>query len=168
MTKVVQLPTLRITRLEPAQIDEAAGLLQQIWLESYGERLPQSNVGQRTISHFKEHLTRRAGNCWLAWIGNRLAGLSTTVSNCVDDVWVRHEFRRRGIATRLIGVACGDLAQRGYRAAQAGFETFNAAAVALFESDGWRRVGSEPVDIAPGIQHVALVYARSLPLEDVS
>jgi GNAT superfamily N-acetyltransferase len=168
MTKVVQLPSLRVTRLESAQIDEAAGLLQQLWLQSYGKRLPQSSVRQRTTNHFKNHLTRRSGNCWLAWMGNRLAGLSTTVSNCVDDVWVRQDLRRKGIGTRLIGVACGDLAQRGFRAAQAGCEDFNAAAQAMFESSGWRRVGSEPVEIAPGVQHLALVYARSLHLEEAS
>lgn len=168
MTKIVQLTNPRVARLEPEQVDEAARLLQQVWLESYGQRLPEIDVVQRTSRHFRDHLSRRSDNCWLAWVGNRLVGLSTTISNCIDDLWVRREFRRRGIATRLIGAACGNLALRGFRAAQAGCEDFNAAAVSLFESGGWKRVGSEPVDTAPGIRHVALVYTHSLPLEDVS
>ena len=168
MTNAAQLPSLRVARLEASQADPAADFLLRLWLESYAGRLPQSNVTQRTTSHFKDSLARRSGHCWLAWMGNRLVGLSTTVSNCLDDVWVHRKFRRRGIATRLIGVACGDLVKRGFRTAQVGCEDFNAAAIALFESDGWRRVGSEPVDISPGVRHLALVYARSLIREEVS
>lgn len=41
-------------------------------------------------------------------------------------------------------------------------------AVNLFENGGWKRIGSEPVEISPGIQHLALVCTRSLPLEKVS
>jgi ribosomal protein S18 acetylase RimI-like enzyme len=168
MTKVVQLPQLKIARLKPDQIDAAVAMLHEVWHATYAKRLPAHLVEQRTTEHFKRHLERRAETCWLAWMGPRLVGLSSTTSNCVDDVWVSGRYRRRGIATRLIDAACAHLARHGFRAAQAGCEDFNLAASAMFEHLGWRKVGAESVHIAPGIRHEAIVYTRPLPLKEAS
>ena len=168
MTKVVQLPQLKIARLKPDQVDAAVALLHEVWHATYAGRLPAHLVKQRTTVHFKRHLERRAESCWLAWMGPRLVGLSSTSANCVEDVWVSRRYRRRGIATRLVDAACSHLAQRGFRAAQAGCEDFNHAASAMFEHLGWRKVGAESVHIAPGICHEALVYTRPLPLKEAS
>lgn len=168
MTKIVQLPRLRIGRLKPDEAHAAAELLHDLWHSTYNGRLPARLVKQRTREHFVQHLERRAGACWLAWLDRKLVGMSSTTANCVEDVWVKLQYRRRGIATRLIDAACTDLAQRGFRAAQTGCEDFNHAASALFENLGWRQIGAELVQIAPGIRHEALVYARPLPLQEAS
>ena len=168
MTKVVQLPQLKLAHLKPDQVDAAVTLLHGLWHETYADQLPAHLVVQRTTDHFRRHLEHRAGNCWLAWLGPRLVGLCSTSANCVEDVWVSRRYRRRGIATRLVDAACSHLAQRGFRAAQAGCEDFNHAASAMFEHLGWRKVGAESVHIAPGICHEALVYTRPLPLKEAS
>ena len=168
MTKVVQLPQLKIDRLKPEQVDAAVALLHEVWHATYADHLPAQLVEQRTTDHFKRHLERRTETCWLAWMGPRLVGLSSTAANCVEDVWVSRRYRRRGIATRLIDTACTHLARRGFRAAQAGCEDFNFAASAMLEHLGWRKVGAESVHIAPGIRHEALVYTRPLPLKEAS
>ena len=168
MTKTVHIAPLRIAPLEPDQVDRAVALRGVLWHAAYGPILPTRLAEQRTEDHFRSHLESRAGNSWLAWSGDRLVGLCTTSSNCIDDVWVSQQHRRRGIASRLIATACRHLAQRGFRAAQAGCEDFNLAASALFEHLGWRRVGSELVHIAPGMRHEAIVYTRPLSLQEAS
>ena len=166
MTNTVQLPQLRIARLQPDQVDAAVALLHEVWHATYADRLPAHLVEQRTTVNLKQHLERRAETCWLAWMGPRLVGLCSTTANCVDDVWVSRRYRRRGIATRLIDAASTHLARRGFRTAQAGCEDFNHAASTMFEHLGWRKLGAESVHIAPGIRHEALVYTRPLPLKE--
>lgn len=165
MTKSVQTTKVRIAKLNDCQADEAAVFLHRAWHSSYARRLPGSIVKQRTVQHFEDHLRARARNCWLAWTGDRLVGLLTTVSNCVDEVWVSRRYRRRGIASSLIDTACRDLSNRGFGFAQAGCEDFNDTAIALFETLGWQQIGAEPVEILPGIRHEARVYGQQLHAE---
>jgi ribosomal protein S18 acetylase RimI-like enzyme len=162
MADVLQLPRLRIAPLEERRLDEAADFLHKSWYDQYAKRLPRGLVQERTAAHFRHHLESRKDCCWLAWMGERLAGLVTSTANCIDDIWVASRYRRRGIATRLIDTASARLVQRGFGYAQAGCESFNLATIGLFEALGWQQIGAESVEIRRGIRIEAKIFNRTL------
>jgi ribosomal protein S18 acetylase RimI-like enzyme len=165
VAEVIQLPRLRIAPLEEGQLDEAAVYLRKSWHDQYAKSLPRGLVKERTVAHFLHHLELRKDCCWLAWMGERLAGLVTSTANCIEDIWVTRRYRRRGIATRLIDTASHRLMQRGFGYVQVGCESFNPAAIGLFEHLGWQEIGAEPVEIGRGMRTGAKIFNRALNSE---
>jgi ribosomal protein S18 acetylase RimI-like enzyme len=159
---VIALPTLEIRRLDPASLEAAAALLHKVWHETYRTELPAGLRAQRSEAYFDDYLRDRAERCWVASMGRRLAGLVTTGSNCIDDLWVARRYRRRGVATRLVERASAAIAGQGFDYVQAGCEGFNDDAIALFTALGWQEIGSEPLYLVPGRPIEALVFARRL------
>jgi ribosomal protein S18 acetylase RimI-like enzyme len=159
---VVELPKLRIEPLAEQDLDQAAVFLLKQWRETYRARLPRSLIDARSSGHFRDALSARLPHCRLAWMGSRLAGLVSTQQNCIEDLWVAKRYRRRGIGTQLTAVAVEGLRTRDYQFAQVGCEDFNADAIAFFSKSGWRHIGGEPVQVAPGMQVEALVFSFRL------
>jgi hypothetical protein len=60
-------------------------------------------------------------------------------------------------------IALAHFSERGFNSAQVGCEGFNQVAIGFFESSGWKKAGSEPVEIKPGSYVDALVY--TLPVK---
>lgn len=159
---VITFPNLDIRQLDAASIGQTAEFLHKVWHQTYRTQLPAGLRAQRTLAHFASYLEKRAAQCWVAWMGKRIAGVVTVSSNCVEDLWVARRYRRRGIATRLLETAMGDLGGRGFDFAQAGCEAFNSDAVAFFRAAGWQEIGSEPLYLVPGRPIDALVFSRRL------
>lgn len=160
---VVALPKLTVAPLEDTDVEPAAELVHRVWHDTYRAALPPKLLSPRTVAYWSGYLTDRHGRCWVAKVGPRLAGLVSVSSNCVDDLWVARRYRGRGVGRRLLDVALADLTRRGFAAAQAGCEDFNAAAVSFFRHLGWTEIGNEPLlGLVPGRQVEALVFSRRL------
>ena len=168
MTKIVHFPQLSVQRLDKERIDEASTLLHSVWHATYRGHLPAPIVSERTRDHFRLHLQRRASNSWLALVGDRVVGVCTCLMNCIDDLWVSQQYRRRGIASGLVEAACGQLARHGFHGAQIGCEDFNTAGIALLEHLGWQKAGAELVQVSPDVCFEALIYTCSLSTEEAS
>lgn len=159
---ITPLPSLDIRRLESAEIDCAADFLARQFRDVYLSALPRSLVAARDAAYYRAYLAERCERVLVAWYGSRPVGLTSCQHNCIDDLWVARRYRRRGIGRRLLLAAVTTLRERGYQFVQAGCEDFNETARVFFEHTGWRRIGSEPVAIAPGRQVEALVFSRRI------
>jgi ribosomal protein S18 acetylase RimI-like enzyme len=162
MAQVIPFPNLRISSFKADNLDEAARLMHDAWHETYSDHLPRDLVSDRTMDYFRRYLLRHNHSCWIAWQGKELAGLVAVTANCIEDLWVAKAYRRRRIGTRLMEAAMTHFVDRGFESAQVGCEGFNRTAIGFFESNGWKKAGSEPVEIAPGSHVDALVYTTSV------
>jgi ribosomal protein S18 acetylase RimI-like enzyme len=163
---VIALPRVRIEPLSESTLDQAAVFLLKQWRDTYRDKLPAGIVDARSAGYFRDYLSQRDACCRLAWLDRKLVGLVATRQNCIEDLWVAKRYRGRGIARSLLQAALDDLRARGYQFAQAGCEDFNGAAIAFFNKSGWRHIGGEPVQIAPGMRIEALVFSQRLAGED--
>ena len=73
----------------------------------------------------------------VGYIGSQTAVDETDVMN----VAVHPDYRRRGIAERLIGILVAELKDRGSRALMLEVRSSNAPAIALYEKLGFSQVG---------------------------
>ena len=159
---VLQLPRLSITALTEADLQSASRLLHDSWHDLYSNILPVLLTDQKTHAHFDDYLRGKQGLCWIARLGEKTVGLVTTSSNCIEELWVEKKYQRRNIGERLMNTALVHLRTKGFGHAQTGFESFNAAATAFFESHNWRCIGSEHIQLQPGKNVKALVYSTRL------
>ena len=68
----------------------------------------------------------------------------------VQDVWVREDVRRRGVATRLAHAAQRGAAERGHARISLSHGISNEAARQLYEGLGYRNAGLEP-EVVKGV-----------------
>jgi GNAT superfamily N-acetyltransferase len=163
---IAALPRRAIRAMTEDELPAAAKLLHRCWHDAYRRHLPPRLLTGRTEDYWVDYLDKRLSRTWLAWIGDRPAGLTSVTANCVDDLWVARRYRRRGLGRDLLDTALGHLEARGFEHAQAGCEDFNADALAFFRRLEWAEIGSEPLlGLVPGRQVNALVFSR--PVESL-
>ena len=158
---IAALPQRTIRAPTEDDLPAAAKLLHRCWHDAYRRHLPPRLLTGRTEDYWVDYLGKRLSRTWLAWIGDRPAGLISVTSNCIDDLWVVRRYRRRGLGRDLLDTALAHLEARGFAHAQAGCEDFNADAVGFFRRLEWTEIGSEPLlGLVPGRQVNALVFSR--------
>ncbi len=158
---VIKFPQIRVAPLSEASIAEASQLLCDCWHETYANHLPQQTIEQHDETHFSVYLAKKQPRCWLAWYDDELVGVMVLSLNCIDELCVKPQYRRKKIGRRLMDVAINDCNSRHYRGMQVGIEEFNDSSLRFFESQGWHEVGSEYVSIEANQGVKALVYGRS-------
>ena len=127
---------------------------------------PSWPEGQAVVDEYLAYLDRevaaRDGAVFMAEVGARTAGFICVVSaTCGDspddpavfawvhDLFVRPEYRRRGVATALMAVAESFLRSRGARELRLGVIDRNADARVLYRRLGFRdyvRILSKPIE----------------------
>lgn len=158
---IAALPKRTIRKLTDQELATAAKLLHRCWHDAYRRHLPPRLLTGRTEDYWIAYLTKRLPRTWVAWIGDKPAGLISVTSNCVDDLWVARRYRRRGLGRDLLETASRHFAARGFEHAQAGCEDFNEDGVGFFRHLEWAEIGNEPLlGLVPGRQVNALVFSR--------
>ena len=159
---VITLPSITVSELTGESLPVASDLMHRNWHRLYAGQLPAAIVRQRSREHFDRYLSGRIGQAWLAWRGDSPAGLVTLTSNCIDELWVEQRWRRRGIGSKLLETALGQLRQKGFSGAQAGIESGNQPAAAFYAAARWRRIGSERIRLQEGLAIEAEVYITNI------
>lgn len=159
---VINLPSLQIKPLHQDHLQDASLLLHTGWHRLYDQMLPTDVVQQKSVDHFKQYLLSRIGTCWLAFRGERLVGLITTTSNCVDEIWVSKNHQRKGIGTQLLNRALAHFKDKHFQHAQAGCESFNQSAIHFLEGLEWQEIARETVFIDDTLSINALVFSIRL------
>ena len=95
---IAALPRRAIRAMTEDELPAAAKLLHRCWHDAYRRQLPPRLLTGRTEDYWVDYLGKRLSRTWLAWIGDRPAGLVSVTANCVDDLWVARRYRRRGLA----------------------------------------------------------------------
>ena len=157
---VIPFPSISIETLEDENLTRASELLHARWHKTYGRHLPKELIEQHDLDYFSDYLKDKQPRTWLAWYNDNLAGVMTLNLNCIDELAVIPELRRRSIGHRLLGIAIQDCKARDYQSMQVGIEAFNQGAIEFFESQGWRQVGSEFLPISGVEQVKAMVFSR--------
>ena len=158
---VIRFPQIKIKPLTDDSLIAASQLLLDCWHETYDPHLPGLFTDRHDTGHFVNYLTEKRARSWLAWYDDELVGVMVLSLNCVEELCVKPEYRRKKIGRRLIDAAVNDCMQRDYRSMQVGIEDFNGKATGFFESMGWHEVGSEYLPLQTSQPIKALVYSRS-------
>lgn len=75
---------------------------------------------------------------WVAEAGGEVVGVLLTGNAWLDDLWIARTHRRRGIGTRLLEIAEGEIAGRGYTCARLRVVAANLSAQQFYAKHGWR------------------------------
>jgi GNAT superfamily N-acetyltransferase len=114
-----------------------AKLVNQCWHEAYDPHLPDAICAERTDASFIRELTRLMARATIVRKGNNIVGYSSSVSNCIEHLWVEKQYRRIGIGSSLLEAQLDLLRRNGYQSAQAGCESFNKNAIAFYNDHDW-------------------------------
>lgn len=159
---VVPLPTLHIKHLDDQHLGQCSRFIYDCWHQTYASDLPIEIVNERTPEYFRAYLETKKETCWLAFFGDKLVGLISVSSNCIEDLWVDRFYQRRKIASRLVQVAIDHFRDKGFHVAQTGCDNLNNKLMYFFKSTGWKNIASEPLYISPGMRIDASVYTLQI------
>lgn len=162
MSNVIPMPRLEIRPARKEDLDAVSQMVVGVWREIYGRYLPTGSADHGGDMDMSELIGDSAKNGWVAVLGKRIVGYCSITGNCIEQIWVGAEMRRRGIGTELTRQAVDALRARGFAFAQMGCEDFNTGALAFLEAGNWACIGSEARSMANGRKYRALVYSRSV------
>jgi GNAT superfamily N-acetyltransferase len=121
--------------------------------ERIGDRLPLARLGRHQTYFVAWDGGDPVGHAHVAWTGTTI-GVPE-----IQDVFVRPEHRRRGIATELTLRAERAAAERGHTLISLSYGIANDAARTLYERAGFRSAGLDPQRVR------GTVMLRNGPLE---
>ena len=97
---------------------------------------------------------------WVAVCDEKIVGVVITNQEWVSDLWVLREYRRQGVASRLLAQGETEIAGRGHQICRLRVVRSNAVAVQFYLSQRWqiaRQFAHEKY------HHPMLEMAKSLP-----
>jgi len=159
---VIQFRGNEIKLLQVGQLDDAARLLHSSWHNFYPRHLPAEVTSEKNLDEFERYLDQHSAHTWMALRNQKPVGILCVTSNCIDELWVKPRFRRKGIGSSLVAQALEYMRNRGFTTAQVGLESFNVDGEAFFEGTGWRMIGAESMRLQPGYEFEARVYSTAL------
>ncbi|HTR49527.1 MAG TPA: GNAT family N-acetyltransferase [Kofleriaceae bacterium] len=77
---------------------------------------------------------------WIAIVDGAIVGVTLTTHDFLDDLWVAHGHRDRGIGAALLAVAEREIIERGHRSARLNVIAANARARRFYAHHGWSEV----------------------------
>jgi ribosomal-protein-alanine N-acetyltransferase len=125
--------------LEVVEIEETCGLSRWGW-DAYHAELAQERNSVMLVARVRNQEEPSTGQHVKGFIAARLVSDELHVNN----VAVRQEFRRRGVAKTLLDAALDEAARRGARAAFLEVRAGNSPAQALYERCGFKMTGRRP------------------------
>lgn len=159
---IVQFPTVCIKTISENDLPAASQLMHDCWHACYKNHVSTNALARHNLNFFHNYLNKKSSPAWLAFFGDKLAGLISLSSNCVDDLWVKPEFQRKKLGTLMLQAASEHLKEQGFISIQTGLESFNSPGQNFFKSMDWKTIGSEDLILETG-QHVkALVLSKAL------
>ncbi len=158
MNNIIDFPGLSIGTPRAEDLPAIAELVNRTWHETYDEHLPAALCRERNESVFMSQFEPRLQSASVARLGDRLVGYADSVSNCIDNLWVDSQYRRRGIGSRLLATQLDKLTARDLQSAQAGCESFNREAIDFYAHHGWQVLDESVETIEPGLNIGVIVY----------
>ena len=128
---------------------------------------PRLERWQREVDGLPGSFARPDGRMLVAYHGDRPAGIVAVLGQedgaCeVKRLYVRPEFRRRGVSRALMTSALSEAAEAGYTVMRLGTSPAFAEAIALYESLGFEHVSQ----FRDGFHDDSVFMSRALERED--
>lgn len=118
-----------IRRVQPEENSSVHALVQAIADETFVYLFPTLPVPIGEANWF---------SAWLAISGEEIVGVTMTEDEWVIDLWVRYDSRRKGIGSKLLAHAEGEICARGHSTFRLRVVKSNTRAVQFYESQGWK------------------------------
>jgi GNAT superfamily N-acetyltransferase len=93
---------------------------------------------------------------WIAFDGASLVGTVLTHENWIEDLWVLHGSRGKGIGKRLLLCGEEEIVERGHNVLHLRMVEANARALAFYKREGWTTVKRFPHETLSFIQMLEL------------
>jgi ribosomal protein S18 acetylase RimI-like enzyme len=118
-----------IQRPEPEELDAIRALVQTVVDEVYGGIWAPSPL---PIDEERWHLS------WVAVVDTKIIGVLLTGEEWLDDLWVLHGNRGRGVGHRLLERGEAEIVARGHQTLRLRVVQSNTAAIKFYLRHGWR------------------------------
>lgn len=162
MDNVIAFPEMRLLLARDEHLNAIAELVNLCWHQTYAARLPAELTRQRSESEFARQLAPRLASGAVALQGLRVVGYADRMGNCIDNLWVAPDARRKGYGRRLVLEQMRQLRAIGIQSVQAGCEAFNEPALAFFQALGWSELQRSLERISAELQVEVVVFSASI------
>jgi len=142
---------LQIRKATPGEHAAIAAMVLAIALETFGSDLVSQD-------RFSEEDWSRS---WLAICDGDMAGVVLTNGEWIGDLWVRREYRNRGIGKALLLRGESEIAAHGHRIFRLRVVKSNTKAVDFYRHLGWQIEREFPHETLP-----ATMFEMSKPAAD--
>jgi ribosomal protein S18 acetylase RimI-like enzyme len=130
---------LLIRRATPEESAVIAAMVLVIALETFGSNLvPQGRIFEEDWSH-----------SWLAIVSSEVAGVVLTHREWIGDLWVRREYRNRGIGKALLLRGEAEILARGHRVFRLRVVKSNTRAADFYRHLDWQIEREFPHETLP-------------------
>ena len=158
MSKVIPFAGYQIGKPDISDLPAIATLVNDCWHEVYDAYVPRVLCRQRTPDAFIALLRPQLANATIVRKGGKIIAYADHMCNCVDNLWVKKKYRRRGIGKRLLEMQLKELKLKGMDSVQAGCESFNEPAIGFYDDRGWHVIDETVETIVPGLDVGVITY----------
>jgi len=162
---IIHFPIPQILPLEDRHLYKASQFLNECWHNEYALTVPYEITIKRDNDYFNNYLKNKLQLVWIAILQDKIIGIISITSNCIDELWVETSYRRRKIGQQLLKEALNYFYSRGFNSAQVGIESININAQKFYKSLDWIFIGSQPIQTKP-VAIDALVYTKKITSND--
>jgi GNAT superfamily N-acetyltransferase len=127
---------VKIRRARDGEAEEISNLVRDVVAEKYGHLLDE-------MPPVPDDAATWMGS-WVAEAGSAIAGVGLATDDCIDDLWLRTPYRRRGIGAALLASLERQIAENGHSTARLRVVGQNEGALRFYQSHGWQIIGRYP------------------------
>lgn len=125
-----------IRPVESKDFEQILNLVNDVVREMYGHLFPNGVTASTDPRSWK--------SSWVAVDGSIIAGVGLADGDCIDDLWLRPEYRGRKIGSELLSILESQIAKGGHVQARLHVIAENETARSFYRRHGWQELKSYP------------------------
>ena len=120
----------------PNDLDQISNIVLEVTREKYGHLYSNELMISNDPNSWKRS--------WVVAVNNIIVGVGLSNDDCIDDLWLRSQYRRRKIGSDLLSILESQIKKSGHLQARLRVVAENEAARRFYRRHGWQELKTYP------------------------
>ena len=141
---------LEIRLTNAMELDHLAAIWHGVWHETHAPLMPAELVRLRTLENFRDRLEAILPDIRVVGPNGSPTGFCIIKGSELYQLYLSREARGTGAAAALLADGEARISGLGHKAAWLACAVGNERAARFYEKSGWRRTGTEEIEVETG------------------
>jgi len=138
---------MNVRSAERTELDRLAAIWHEVWHESHASLMPAELTRLRTLENFRDRLEALLPDIRVIGPAGSPAGFCINRDDELYQLYLSAEARGTGASAALLADAEGRFLAAGVREVWLACAVGNDRAARFYEKSGWRRAGTEEIEV---------------------
>ena len=120
----------------PNDLEQISNIVLEVTREKYGHLFSNELMISNDPNSWKRS--------WVVAVNNIIVGVGLSNDDCIDDLWLRSQYRRRKIGSDLLSILESQIKKSGHLQARLRVVAENEAARRFYRRHGWQELKTYP------------------------